>query len=105
MLEVANRWKVTSNAPLEDHSRPAPATGMPTIAKPDQSLTRKEARQAFVTPHLETLEITPSGWAKKAGLHPSIIYDYLNGKTKTLRPKTSGDLAEALGVSINDLPK
>ena len=65
---------------------------------------RAEVRRAFVQPKLDDLGITPSGWAKKAGLHPSIVYDYLNGVSRP-RPRTVKDLAQALGVKPSDLPK
>jgi hypothetical protein len=65
---------------------------------------RAGIRRAFVQPKLDDLGITPSGWAAKAGLHPSIVYDYLKGISKP-RPQTVKDLAQALGVKPAELPK
>jgi hypothetical protein len=61
-------------------------------------------RQAFVSPRLEALGMTPSKWASTAGVHPSIVYDFLAGRSNP-RPDTRNLLAEALGVKASDLPR
>jgi Helix-turn-helix len=95
------QWKNEGVPPLKETTSTAPEGKVPI--KPDAG-DAKVRRLAFAQPKLDSLGMTPSGWAKKAGLHPSIVYDYLNGQSRP-RPQTIRDLAEALGVKSSDLPK
>jgi transcriptional regulator with XRE-family HTH domain len=48
--------------------------------------------------------MSPSKWADRAGFDTSVIYDYLNGRSKP-RPETRKAMAEALGVTAIELPE
>jgi len=64
---------------------------------------RSAKRKNFVDPVLRKKGMTPAGWAAEAGLDPSVVYDYLSGKSKP-RPESRNLLAEALGVDEPELP-
>jgi hypothetical protein len=77
---------------------PHPTAPEPSIQK------RASTRRAYIDPLLEKHGWTPNGWATKAGLHPSIIYEYLRGKSNP-RAETRRTLAQALGVGVSELPR
>jgi lambda repressor-like predicted transcriptional regulator len=64
---------------------------------------RSEQRSARVLPLLKKKGMTPSGLATKTGLDPSVVYDYLSGKSKP-RPANRNLIAEVLGVPESELP-
>jgi hypothetical protein len=64
---------------------------------------RAEIRTSFVMPLLKLKGLTRSKWASKAGVDPSVVYDYLSGKSNP-RPNNRNDMAEALGVEESQLP-
>jgi hypothetical protein len=66
--------------------------------------SRADTRNKVVMPLLQKKGFSPNGWATKAGLHPSIVYNYLKGQT-TLRPASRNELATALGIQGSDLPQ
>jgi lambda repressor-like predicted transcriptional regulator len=63
-----------------------------------------DIRRAFVQPRLLEKGMSPSKWADRAGFDTSVIYDYLNGRSKP-RPETRKAMAEALGVTAIELPE
>jgi hypothetical protein len=70
------------------------------MAKPQKALMRSEK----VKPILKVKGWTQNKWAGKAGVDPSVVYDYLKG-TSNPRPESRNALAEALGVSEHELPE
>jgi helix-turn-helix protein len=66
--------------------------------------TRSIDRKAVVLPILQQKGMSPSKWADKAGVDPSVVYDYLDGKSKP-RPENRKALAEAIKLSMADLPE
>ncbi len=76
-----------------------------SISKPERALSQAaEKRRAFVQPRLEALGFTASSWADRAGVDASVAYDYMNGKSNP-RADSRRALAEALKVSVNELPE
>jgi hypothetical protein len=75
-----------------------------TPSSPSTKNQLSEARKAFVMPCLAEKGLTRSRWADKTGVDPSVVYDYLNGKSHP-RPENRKALAEALGLRANDLPE
>jgi hypothetical protein len=69
----------------------------------DPITARAAAREAFVRPILRKIGITASRWATKAGVDPSVVYDYLSGRSKPM-PDNRIALAKVLGVPEADLP-
>lgn len=70
----------------------------------DKFTTRAQKRKAFVTPILEGKGMSASQWADRIGCDTSVVYDYLNGKSRP-RPRTRKEMAEALGVDASELPQ
>jgi lambda repressor-like predicted transcriptional regulator len=60
-------------------------------------------RKAFVVPLLKKKGMTRSKLATEAGIDPSVVYDYLSGKS-TPRPDNRNVIAEVLGVAESELP-
>jgi hypothetical protein len=60
-------------------------------------------REIKLRPILDKKGFSSNGWATAAGLDPSVVYDYLKGKTSP-RPDTRKKLAEALGIALDDFP-
>lgn len=60
-------------------------------------------RQAYVLPKLADKGMSKSKWAAKAGVDPSVVYDYLAGESSP-RPDSRKALAEVLEVESSDLP-
>jgi len=58
-------------------------------------------RQRVVLPLLEELDWARSAWAGKAGVRPSIVLDWLAGKTTTLQPLKRQHLTTALQLALN----
>lgn len=65
--------------------------------------TKGKARSDFIMPILEKKGLTRSGWAARAGVHPDVVYGYLDG-TSTPRPENRNALAGALDISESKLP-
>lgn len=65
---------------------------------------RARQRNAFVEPILRKKGMTRSKWAIRSGVDPSVIYDYLSGKSSP-RPESRNLMAEAIGIQERDLPE
>ena len=116
--------------PLESHT-PGPeisqnipaakAVTLPDTASahlvPDTNATHAEAgpavngpntigahRWAVLEPILQQKGYSRSKWAAIAGVDPSVVYDYLKG-TSNPNPESLKALADAIGVSVDALPK
>ena len=63
-----------------------------------------ERRRGVVMPILEDQEMSRSQWAAKAGVDPSMVYDYLEGRS-TPRAHNRRAMAEAIGLTLQQLPK
>ncbi len=63
-----------------------------------------DVRKAFVNPILLEKGMSPSRWANLAGVDPSVVYDYLSGKSDP-RPDNRKVLAEVLGLKPSELPE
>jgi lambda repressor-like predicted transcriptional regulator len=61
-------------------------------------------RCAKVLPILRELGISRAKWAFRAGVDPSVVYDYLKG-TSNPRPESRKVLAEAIGLTAAELPE
>lgn len=86
-------------------------TGAAAVPKMDSSVvigiagdTKAGARKAFMRPILREKGMTPSRWATKAGVDPSVVYDYLKG-TSNPRPESRKVLAQAIGLKVSELPE
>lgn len=62
-----------------------------------------ETRRRVIMPILAKKGFTRGGWALEAGVDPSVVYDYLAGRSN-LSPWSRKQLAEALGLSPDELP-
>jgi len=65
--------------------------------------TVAELRKERIDPILRDKGMSPSRWASKAGVDPSVVYDYLSGKSNP-RPDSRKALAEVLELEPSDLP-
>lgn len=75
-----------------------------SILKPELALSQlAEKRRSLVQPLLETRGMNVTAWAEKAGVTPTVAYDYLNGKSSP-RPDNRLALAEVLGLKAQELP-
>ena len=75
--------------------------------KPEAQLlsdARATRRRAVVEPLLKAKGLTRAGLALKAGVDPSVLYDYMNGK-RSLRPVNRNLLAEPSGIAESGLPE
>lgn len=61
-----------------------------------------ERRKEVILPVLKEKGISQSRWADRAGVDPSVVYDYIAGKS-TPRPENRKALAQAIGLP--DLPE
>jgi lambda repressor-like predicted transcriptional regulator len=100
-LEVADIQASAKNTDVA-----VPSTDNPTNEEgASLSVSKKaEVRRALVLPRLQELGMTASKWATTAGVHPSIVYDFLAGKSNP-RPDTRNVLADAIGMKVSDLPR
>ena len=64
----------------------------------DADLRRECVRKA-----LERAGTKPNALAKAAGVPPSTIYSYLDGKSRSLREDTARKIAAALGLTLDQL--
>jgi hypothetical protein len=91
-------------------TRSIAANALSSAQSPGQSVNKemRAARQLerarAVLPLLEERDWTPSQWALKAGVGPSVALNYLSGKTKKLQTKPRQQLASALGKRPEFLP-
>lgn len=92
--------RTIENAPQKEIPKMSAAANAPS-----ESLVERRAatRSAFVTPILKKKGMTPSRLATKAGVDPSVVYDYLSGKSNP-RPDNRNLLAEVLGIDESKLP-
>lgn len=100
---------------LDDHSRPPSPSpirpphqettghGGARVKERDQTALAR-ARRAFVRPILDQKGWSVSQWAVEASVDFHTANDYLEGKTNP-RASTRRDLATALGVSVDQLPR
>lgn len=65
---------------------------------------RGKVRSSVVDPILIKKGMSASGWATKAGVDPSVVYDYLNGISNPRR-ESRNVLAEAIGITEAELPR
>lgn len=65
---------------------------------------RGAERCSIITPILSNKGYSRSKWAAVAGVDPSVVYGYLTGDSNP-RPESRKCLAEALGLSVDELPK
>jgi hypothetical protein len=101
----ARRAGLTYIAATQTQSPPlVPATAAPT--SPDVTAQSPEdrgaRRAAVIEPILKNRGLTRGRWAAKAGVDPSVVYDFLAGKSNP-RPESRNVLAEVLG--IEELPE
>ncbi len=68
------------------------------------SATSAVSREEALTPILRQQGLTTHGWALQAGVDFHTADDYLKGKT-TPYPNTLKNLADALGITVADMPK
>lgn len=74
------------------------------IISPRDRITLLAVRRCLIVePMLKEKGFTRSKWATKAGVNPSVVYDYLSGKS-TPRPENKNALADAIGVPAACLP-
>lgn len=85
---------------------------MPGLQQVDPKIRRAllrertaEARRKAFRRFMESHELTPSEWARLAGLPtPNAIYNFLNGRAQSLSQDTLRRLADALpGVLVSDI--
>jgi hypothetical protein len=88
---------------LEKRSTGTEPTGIASIGK-ETHAQRAARRKTFIDPILDAKSLTRSGWAARAGVDPSVVYDYLDG-ISTPRPNNREALAQAIGLSVADLPR
>jgi hypothetical protein len=67
-------------------------------------LVVKQSRRQFIEPLLSKKGLSPSKWASRAGVDPSVVYDYLND-TSDPRPDSRKALAGVLGLEPSELPE
>jgi hypothetical protein len=70
----------------------------------ESSFIRGPQRRAALSPILSEKGMTPSRWAARTGVDPSVVYDYLKGVSSP-RPNNRKDLAAALGLDEAKLPE
>ena len=70
---------------------------------PAARLQRREARELKWLPVIKAKRLTLSQWATRAGVSPSIVYDYLSGKTFELHEDTRDSLSGVLKVPPSEL--
>jgi len=106
LLGVANIQRTPlAFSPLPQSNLDGDANPNAEVAAPRQNLieARSGKRKAFVEPILRRKGMTASQLATKAGFDPSVIYDYLSGKSRP-RPGSRNEIAEVLEVSEPELP-
>jgi transcriptional regulator with XRE-family HTH domain len=103
LLEVA---ELQSQLSAQEKQNSALEVGsLPSTDAVDKSHTdlRSTVRKAFVVPLLRKHGMTRSKLATKAGIDPSVVYDYLSGKSDP-RPDNRNLIAEVLGIQESELP-
>ena len=90
---------------IRDRVSPSKEDQVPKDTNEERSSVelRSAARTAFVNPILKKKGMTRSKLASKAGVDPSVVYDYLSGISNP-RPDNRNLLAEVLGVDESTLP-
>lgn len=64
-----------------------------------------KTREVFLKPLLKTKGLSIRGWARNAKLDFHTADNYLKGKTRRPNPDTFKQLADALGVKVEELPE
>ena len=85
-----------SNSPY-----PKPKVLMGEVAAPKGQLIAAE-RDAFRA-FMQRARLTPTGWARAAGVAPGEILAFLSGHARSIAPETAEKLARAAGVSADAL--
>jgi hypothetical protein len=88
---------------IQRQGKDAPAP-QPEVRRGSTDERRSENRKAVIMPLLDEREMTRSQWATKAGVDPSVVYDYIEGKSNP-RPHNRKALADALGINLQQLPR
>jgi len=88
----------------ESAASDAPASALrPSKSKGQRLTDARTRRRAAVEPILKAKGLSPAGWATQAEVDTSVVYDYLDGKTRP-RQATRNGLAKALGIAESKLP-
>lgn len=66
---------------------------------------RASRRRDFVSPILDRFDWTPGKLATEAAVGKTTVYEYLNGKRKSISRPNRKALADTLQVELKDLPK
>jgi lambda repressor-like predicted transcriptional regulator len=83
---------------------PSPSTGQPgDKVSPDASEQKSNVRKSVVEPLLKKRGWSIPEWAKNSKVDPKTAYNYLNGTTHP-SAWVLKQLADSLGVSVEDLP-
>lgn len=83
----------------ESHQQP------PVAVVGSENLQKKlGARKAFLDKRRKTKGYSLKDWAKQAGVAVSTVRGYWSGKTNP-HPSTLWKLAQALGISIEEMPR
>jgi len=91
-------------AALESDAQPATAIKPIEMAGQPEKQTLAATRQGYLLPLLKDKGMSQSKWASEAGVDPSVVYDYLAGKS-TPRADSRKVLAEVLSLKSSDLPE
>jgi hypothetical protein len=105
---VASRPALSLPMPVQLLTRASHRSSVtPPSTAPEKSLNAVGARQVRrsekISPILKAKGWTLSKWATRAGIDPSIVYDYMKGISSP-RPATRNDLADALEIDRLELP-
>ena len=80
---------------------PKPKILMGEVASPKGQMigARRDAFRAFML----KARLTPTGWARDAGVSPGEILAFLSGHARSMTPQTAQKLADAAKVSVETL--
>jgi lambda repressor-like predicted transcriptional regulator len=101
--EVANRYEIEARELEHKKARADSTTALSgTGGKPTNAVV-SNTREAFLKPILKKTGFSIRAWARKANVDFHTADNYLKGKTKP-NPDTLKELADALGVKVEELP-
>jgi hypothetical protein len=100
LMDRIRSWTVKGYRKIASLSRKG--EGLPE--QPERSQTERLAadRKARINPILLSKGMSASRWAAAAGVDPSVVYDYLAGKSMPRRENKKA-LADSIGVQVSDL--
>jgi hypothetical protein len=84
--------------------RPNRSSGKDTVPGVTTTDNVGADRRAVLGPILQQKGYSRSKWAAAAGVDPSVVYDYLKGISNP-NPESRKALAEAIGLSVDALPR